>query len=82
MAANTMSQTDYSKDLVDALKAIVFDCNWQCVGNVDSFAKSKCYRLVRCSGFCAWLIFLDNSQPAFLFKGCIISMKSAKTSCS
>ena len=43
MADNT-TQIDYSRDLVDALKGIVFDCNWQNVGNVDMFKKSKCYR--------------------------------------
>lgn len=35
---------NYSKDLVEALKEIVFDCNWQNVGSVSQFKQMKCYR--------------------------------------
>ena len=34
----------YSSDLVNALKEIVFDCNWQNVGKESSFKAMKCYK--------------------------------------
>ncbi len=34
-----------SRDLVNALKSIVFDCNWQNVGRASDFDALKCYRL-------------------------------------
>ena len=33
-----------SEDLVNALKGIVFDCNWQKIGNVSDFKTMKCKR--------------------------------------
>jgi hypothetical protein len=33
-----------SKDLVDALKEIVNDCNWQNLGKASSFKPMKCYK--------------------------------------
>jgi nitrite reductase/ring-hydroxylating ferredoxin subunit len=40
-----MNQKDFSKDLVNALKSVVFDCNWQNVGKASTFKQMKCYRL-------------------------------------
>ncbi len=34
-----------SKDLVSALKNIVFDCSWQNVGREEDFESFRCYRL-------------------------------------
>lgn len=33
-----------SEDLVEALKNIVFDCNWQNVGDISQFEPMKCYK--------------------------------------
>lgn len=44
----TYVMENLSKDLVDALKSIVFDCNWQNVGKASSFEALKCYRLFSC----------------------------------
>lgn len=33
-----------SKDLVNALKSVVLDCNWQNVGKEEGFDYFKCYR--------------------------------------
>lgn len=33
-----------SKDLVNALKSVVLDCNWQNVGKEEEFHYFKCYR--------------------------------------
>ncbi|RNA43158.1 hypothetical protein BpHYR1_047217 [Brachionus plicatilis] len=35
----------FSEDLVEALKDIVFDCNWQNVGDISQFESMKCYNL-------------------------------------
>jgi hypothetical protein len=34
----------FSKDLVDALKGIVNDCNWQKLGKAASFKPMTCYK--------------------------------------
>ena len=36
----------FSKGLVEALKGIVYDCNWQNVGKVSDFKEMRCYRFL------------------------------------
>lgn len=47
MSERAGGSDEFSRDLVDALKGIVFDCNWQKIGNVSLFKPMKCHRLVK-----------------------------------
>jgi hypothetical protein len=38
------SMSECDKNLVNVLKSLVDDCNWQNVGNVSDFYANKCYK--------------------------------------